>query len=510
MRYLMILEVSQKQAYIFASTKLKDNIENSEAIVQVTDSRYLEDVAARAGIHFSMEDNLVYSGGGHTVLEFPSEKIAKEFAFEISKTVRREFPEMELFIKTIQYSETEDPGQNLKRLSEALEVKKSVRAAAFHQGTFGVERMDATLRKAIPTVEAVDRIKWNPQSEDVPEGYSIPTQFDDLGNSKNESSFIAVVHIDGNAMGKRVEKIRRENQTKPWAEYKSNMRKFSESVDKNFKEAYKEMLHRVAQNLKNGNLSALELQGKMFPVRKIILAGDDVCFVTEGRIGLEAARIFIEQLKCKKNDYDQKGYTACAGVAIVHKKYPFYKAYELSEILCSNAKKYIASFSDEQKDASASACAIDWHIEFGVMLDSLAEMRKQYQTADGKQLELRPYLLWAEKDIWDKEKIRRYGNFRTLIKSLQSHDIAYARGKIKEFCAALKEGEQAAWYYMKNNLMDELALEGFVGIYEEVKSNRLFTGKGLDRKIFAQTADGIDRALFFDAIEILDTYINLD
>ena len=109
MRYLMILEVSQKQAYIFASTKLKDNIENSEAIVQVTDSRYLEDVAARAGLHFSMEDNLVYSGGGHTVLEFPSEKIAKEFAFEISKTVRREFPEMELFIKTIQYSETEDP-----------------------------------------------------------------------------------------------------------------------------------------------------------------------------------------------------------------------------------------------------------------------------------------------------------------------------------------------------------------------------------------------------------------
>ena len=63
---------------------------------------------------------------------------------------------------------------------------------------------------------------------------------------------------------------------------------------------------------------------------------------------------------------------------------------------------------------------------------------------------------------------------------------------------------------MKNNLMDELALEGFVGIYEEVKSNRLFTGKGLERKIFAQTADGIDRALFFDAIEILDTYINLD
>ena len=63
---------------------------------------------------------------------------------------------------------------------------------------------------------------------------------------------------------------------------------------------------------------------------------------------------------------------------------------------------------------------------------------------------------------------------------------------------------------MKNNLMDELALVGFADIYEEVKNDRLFTGRGLDRKIFAQTGDGKDRALFFDAIEMLDTYINLD
>ena len=144
------------------------------------------------------------------------------------------------------------------------------------------------------------------------------------------------------------------------------------------------------------------------------------------------------------------------------------------------------------------------------MLESLSEMRKQYETADGKQLELRPYLLSAEEEIWDREKIRRYENFRTLVTNLQSDQIAYARGKIKEFCAALKEGEQTAWYYMKNNLMDELALVGFADIYEEVKNDRLFTGRGLDRKIFAQTADGKDRALFFDAIEMLDTYINLD
>lgn len=104
------------------------------------------------------------------------------------------------------------------------------------------------------------------------------------------------------------------------------------------------MLDRIAQNLKNRKLTALKLQGNTFPVRKIILAGDDVCFVTEGRIGLEAAKIFIEQLGSKTNKQDHQGYTACAGVAIVHKKYPFYKAYETAEMLCSNAKNTLHLF----------------------------------------------------------------------------------------------------------------------------------------------------------------------
>lgn len=60
-----------------------------------------------------------------------------------------------------------------------------------------------------------------------------------------------------------------------------------------------------------------------FPVRNIILAGDDVCFVTEGRIGVECARIFLEKIWGKVNSVDNKNYSACAGVAIVHQKYPF-------------------------------------------------------------------------------------------------------------------------------------------------------------------------------------------
>lgn len=127
MRYLMILEVSQKQAYIFESTKLKDNVERSEEICQVTDPEYFKLAAERSGLSFDVEANVVYSGGGHTVLEFPDKESAEKFAYAVSSRVRREFAELEYFIKTMEYDESEGvgPGPNLFHLSQALEKKKS-------------------------------------------------------------------------------------------------------------------------------------------------------------------------------------------------------------------------------------------------------------------------------------------------------------------------------------------------------------------------------------------------
>lgn len=515
----MILEVSQKQAYIFASTKLKDNIAGSEAICQVTDPAYFYQAAQDAGMEFIPSKHVVYSGGGHTVLEFEQESEAKAFAWMISKTVKAEYPEIALFIRTIPYDEKKKPGENLKDLSAALEVKKSIRAAAFHQGTFGIEKMDANTRRASVSVDLRHRTAWSAEPEYVPAGCQIPKMFEDLGNKKDDSSFIAVIHIDGNAMGKRVERIRLENQNQPWDAYKAVMKKFSDSVDSDFKAAYQGMMDRVADNIKGRAGKLLELRENYFPVRRIILAGDDVCFVTEGRIGLEAARIFIEELGKRKNAVDGRGYTACAGVAVVHQKYPFYKAYELAEMLCSNAKRYLASLScntqkaaggGQEEGAGEYACAIDWHIEFGELSDSLADMRSKYTTADGHRLELRPYLLSAVPEVWKQERVRRYENFRTLITGMMGDEISYARGKLKEFREVLKEGERAAGYYLKYNLMEELALTGCEGIFCDLSSDRLFSGKGLDRQIFIETADHKKRSLYFDAIELLDTFVRLD
>lgn len=500
MRYLMILEVSQKQAYIFSSNKLKENIENSEAICRVTDPEYFEAVTKKNNMPFEKETQLVYSGGGHTVLEFADEQDARDFAFLISRTVRRDYPYIELFIKTMQYDEQRSASENLEKLTQELEKKKSVRAASFRQGSFGVEKIDTDKRKP-RMIQRESQDSWETQDDYVPAGYKLTKQIEQIGGEKN-SGFIAIIHIDGNAMGKRIRRLEEENKSKPWEEFKKSLRMFSQSIDNDYKEAFREMMDRIAQNIQEEN--------PYFPVRKIILAGDDVCFLTEGSIGLEAARIFIENLGRKVNAQDHQKYHACAGVALVHRKYPFYKAYELSEMLCSNAKKYLASAGPDGEDAGEMADAIDWHIEFGELEDSLAEVRKGYITVDGNHLEMRPYLISAEETIWKCERVRRYENVRTLIRKMQGKDMLYARGKIKEFREALKEGEEAADYYVKSQLMEDYSVAGYSGIFIDMDYDRLLSGKGQESGIFIKTKDGVKRSLYFDAIELLDTFTALE
>ncbi len=496
-KQLMILEVSQKQAFIFSSNKLKDNVRNSALIDYVTSPEYFDFVCGKENL-FSEEKNLVYAGGGHTVLQFEGEEEAKKFAKCISKNMLETFPTVEMFMKIEPIDLELPPSENMSRVAKGLEAKKARRQAAFHQGTFGVEVLDTNSQRPIMCNER--RWETTPRQKEIeismmPERHRLVTEFGRLGNTKDVSSFIAVVHIDGNGMGKRVQELRQEadkvweddckktmGKEGAWMEYCRTMRAFSETIDRDFKEAYKEMIDEVESALENGELEDLSLKAGDFPVRRIITAGDDICFVTEGRIGIECARIYLEKLSKKKNAVDKQGYGACAGVMIVHQKYPFYKAYEISEELCSHAKRYIADLAPDEV-----VSAIDWHIDFGEIYGSITELRKNYETVDGNHLELRPYVVVAKQKIMRAAGEQCYAGFKKTWKAL-SNEQKYPRGKIKEARSALRKGEKAANIYFQSKL-----LENLYG----------------DESTFVQTSEDRRCSKYYDAIELLDTYIPL-
>ena len=488
-KVLTMLEVSQKQAYIFSSNKLQDNITNSAVIARVLENDFLEKVISDKTISdktiYNGKLNMVYSGGGHTVLEFETREQAVKFTKRITKFVYENFDGLIIFATTMDYVETLSPGDNCKNLTIKLEKKKALRSAVFHQGSFGIEKINATTLSP----ESVDKVceekvtirkrENMSERERLPKGYEPVCLFSDLGGSKYNSNFIAVVHIDGNAMGKRVENLDIVSQKEGWSwdTYKEKMRNFSSHIDSDFKVAYKEMEKDILASIKSGALNDLELSEKHFPVRRIITAGDDICFVSEGRIGIECAVRFIEKLSKKTNEEDEEGYAACAGVAIVHQKYPFYKAYELAESLCSNAKKYGASLS---KDGSGKEVSVvDWHIEFGEIKDTLDEIRDTYKDMDGHELNARPYLISSTDEIMESQNRKQYTKFRKMITVLQKKEENFARGKLKELRGALKKGQKETDYFLKFNKLEDIVINN-------------------------------DRELLFDVIELLDTYVTLD
>lgn len=484
---LLILEVSQKQSYIFSRKKLRENVERSAIIQYVTSSAFLRDAAEDL---YSEPENLVYAGGGHTVLQFEDERQAVSFASRVTEQAMRRFDGLELFAKKMKYDSSTTPEENLKRLSEELEKKKALRTSSFRRTSFGVEVIDAETLRPEPLWE-----KENLSFEGIlpPDGFSFPTQFEELAG---EDNFLAVVHIDGNAMGNRVKNI--TSDPGQWEDCCKRMRRFSEGVQQDFESA----LRCVEEALIEQGYTA----DKMLPIRPVILAGDDVCFVTQGSLGLECARVFLEALSKRINVQDGKAYAACAGVAMVHVKYPFHAAYDLAEELCSNAKRFGAELDPEGRIS-----AMDWHLEFGQLRGHLSDLRRDYRTEDGGQLELRPVVVLEPESCQESTGLRTYAFFRCLCRAMKGEYGKTARGKIKGLRTACKQGELESRFFLHDQQVSELLYHGLDAAYrDEMKRwekyrEALWHGEKLEKEIFHDFG-GVKRCLFFDAIELIDHF----
>lgn len=478
---LVILEVSQKQKYIFLSKKLRENVLRSNEINYVTSPAFFEKVASE---YYHETENFIYTGGGHAVLQFADEEQARKFTEIVTEHVLRQYEGLELFAKKMLYDTQKTPGENLKELTKLLEQKKSVRKASFRRMHFGIGEKK----------ERFENRQEIHSSVRPPQGWEFPSEFEKLARDEN---FIAVVHIDGNAMGKRVEGIYKNNAG-TWEECCRTLRKFSEGIQRDFETAFDKTVTVVCGQFE-------QEKDRVLPIRPVILAGDDVCFVTKASIGLECARVFLEQLTKLTNAADGCGYAACAGVALVHTKFPFYQAYQLAEELCSSAKKFGSSI-----DETGAISAMDWHIEFGQLKENLGSIREEYETEDENRLELRPVAVIAP-DCYKKAiDVRTYDFVKCLCQSMDISQSLVARSKMKQFREALKQGEVESAYYMHDKRVFELLSAVFTskylaGKYED-KLEDVIKGKEFITKEIFREIGGEKRCLIFDAIEMMDHY----
>ncbi len=338
----------------------------------------------------------------------------------------------------------------------------------------------------------------------------VPYDFDNLGRSEGEASFIAVVHTDGNGMGKRVKDV--GAQAKNSREWINTMRAFSEEiyqVNLNALQATLDLLLARIQERKDekGNFKLVvdgghseEFEVKQekrdkrrhvyLPFRPLIFGGEDVAFVCDGRLGLALTAHYLEQIENQNltdpnSPEGQSPMYARAGVAIVKSHYPFARAYWLAEDLARSAK---ARVKEVNQDGCASA--LDWHIAMTGLAGNVTEIREREYTTPNGQLNLRPLSLRHNKA--GPQEWKSWQTFKDIAAHLLRDEWRERRNKVKALRDALREGEEAT--------------ENFAKIYRI--EDRLPRIKDYPKK--AQHGWEGFVCVWFDAIEALDLFYPLE
>ncbi|MEO1290866.1 MAG: hypothetical protein AAFV93_24265, partial [Chloroflexota bacterium] len=483
---LVVAEVAHVQSYIFGSNHLKENVGASYLVALATEQwafKVLRDEAFRIADdgQRSLKTNLtqetsnpfntatidedkldvevLYSGGGNFVALFEQIDVAQQFIAKISEKVLLEAPNLHFVCHHVPFKFNGDVSlsRTVGNAINGLKTQRSYQPIQYGMLGLGVSQdcvstqLPAVWMERQPEGDTPQDPVWEVLSAEaiakrqmaddankllreqllkgdgITEAYNFPFQFDELGRSMGDASQVAVVHMDGNGMGKIIRDLfAKINDDRV---YITLMRLFSERVKSLAYDCQRRVMQQLCSSANiqiderthapyirgQGKITPIELKPNTYddngdyllPIRPLISGGDDISFVCDARLGLSLSaqllKVFEEESKPVMhdlreearrlevsentlNDIDTK-LTACAGVAIVNVHYPFSRAYALAEDLCQKGKTI-------RRAQGISESALDWHQATGGLYGDLDTMRnREFEPRPNEWLTMRPLFM---------------------------------------------------------------------------------------------------------------------
>ncbi len=500
---LVAIDVSGIQSYIFGSNNLKHNLGASELVHQAThgwireflpephnmrlDER-LEDQPIEKG---DIAAEVIYIGGGNALILFGSHETAYMFTQNLSRKALLEAPGLKLTFVLKDFTWAESLGQVVKQtLQDDLYYKKQrgtlstpllglgVTADCQFTGLPAIgydeeaRRISSEIKAKLNVAGDANRRLGNMADW---QGYKPMDDFNQFG-SYGESSYIAVVHTDGNGMGKRFQAMAEQNLSN--REYVYQVRALSTSVQLAAEKALASAVQRLIDSVESIG-EVVPMRDNLLPFRPIVFGGDDVTFVCDGRLGLTLAQHYIQVFESQPLS-DGSCATARAGIAVVKTHYPFARAYQLAEALAGSAKDRIKEIENQERK---KVSALDWHFGVSGLVLDLKELReREYQTEYGSLL-MRPLRLDDTPYDWQKWSV-----FWKIMDDLKK-ETQDRRNKVKALRDALRNGPNAVEQFVD---AFEMLLPDIQG-HNEVKKCG-WIGKN---------------CAYFDAVEALDFFVPL-
>lgn len=420
MMHLLLIETAGNQRFIFDTNKLRDNIGASELVYRagvtwVTDALKMEPAAKP-----------VFQASGKALLLVPDRETGRRIICAVTLRALEQAPGL-----SVRGAISEEPVS----LACAKKVHEAVKALFHRHEALGAllpgpETRFATLpvvqpcaRSGLPAeslfqiaegegaepLSAVSFAKqayrnkgWRRMTEMVNQdrfGPSSPFAFandvNDLEKRIDDLNFVAVVHADGNGLGQIF--LNFDRYLDPGADgktYLDRLGAFSQALDdctiRAFRGALSDMMAREWWRTDQP------------PVVPLVLGGDDLTLLCDGRYALRLTARFLERFneetaRCETVSWiaGAAGLGACAGVALVKPHFPFHAAYELAEALLQSAKGGKRHFRQADGDALPFT-ALDFHVLYDSADADLGRIRRQLQTrTEGASLTARPYIIGA-------------------------------------------------------------------------------------------------------------------
>jgi len=536
---LLMIDVADIQDYIFGSNNLQQNLGASELVTQAT-SRWIFEVLKdlefahngevtgewldyvilnKKHVAHELDVEVIYAGGGNAALLFVKEEDCRKFVRQWTRRVFDEARGLQPKVKSTA----------IKWDNEALTNKLDELRRNLHGGTpaaplLGLGVTAACVFTGLPATTVEDdklistvvkhKLKVRKNADErlhnvLPQvkkaNLDFIYDFDQIGTA-DEFSYLAVIHIDGNRMGKRrIKFLEQFNASEKNDACVVAMRKFSQTLQQAAAQALKntvdQLLEIKGRDPKDGKLKFGQDKKivapridrvERIPFRPIVFGGDDVTFVCDGRLGLSLAAAYLQAF-AEQTLADGEPAYARAGVAIMKSHFPFSRSYELAEQLCASAKEWRKDIC--RKYDLTDALTMDWHFSTTGMVSDLKQIRKREYTVPNGELYMRPIVLSRPQGDEARriQEWRTWPTFNELVRYFkEDEEWKNRRNKVKALRTALRAGPDAVELFWHNY----------------AKSNERL-------KKIAPIAYAVDRGwdgpkcVYFDAIEAMDFFTSL-
>ncbi|MBE8949599.1 MAG: hypothetical protein SR3Q1_03245 [Quinella sp. 3Q1] len=269
--------------------------------------------------------------------------------------------------------------------------------------------------------------------------FDFPTEVEKLGQKEGENYF-AIIHVDGNNMGLKF------RQCTGLVE----RRKLSREIRRKTEGAFAELLAKIIRMKNAGGFdNVLKLDENFLPIRPLIIGGDDVTFFCPAKMAILFTKTLMENLYAETPEDAPEHLTgeisrhmdACAGIAILPTKYPFFRGYELAEQLCDAAKKSMRELDDK-----SGSSWLDFAILHGEQAPTLEQIRStEYRGARGN-LHFGPYRVCNDSAPYKRDRLH---NLENLLTCTTKFPKAMANNKIKELRGVLQRGQDDATKFLQ-------------------------------------------------------------